>query len=63
LSVQKIGHYLLKTKRVILGGSSSTGAKPPGLKIKEAMNLRTSLRGPSLLAKVDFKSLIPASGR
>ena len=45
------------------GDGLSTDSSPPLLKIKAAMNLRTSLRGPSLLAKVDFKSLIPASGR
>jgi len=61
--VRDSGLNTLYPSRDIGGDGLSTDSSPPLLRIKEAMNLRTSLRGPSQPAQVDFESLIPASGR
>ena len=63
LSVQKIGHYLLKTKRVILGGSPSTGAKPPGSEHNSAPTASRSYEELTKLKPSDFKSLVASLAR
>jgi len=57
LGVQKIGHYLFNLSSFILGGGTPNTASPPPFGEKEAVNLPVSIRGPSELAKFDYRGL------
>jgi len=63
LGIQKIGYYLLDSTSFILGGGPPNAASPPRFREKEAVNLPVSIRGPSELAKFDYRGLAASLDR